>query len=212
MFKLTTKNILYIVITTIVVLYLFPGILGGRMEPMADYDGGMEQFCGGDAGAGSGHQHAPECGHPEGSGCECGQYSGGVHTQQPENFSSCYRNKQIYLNSCDPDSVGSHADVRLERRWGKLYINIDANLPYALGGVFNTTWGSYHAFLVDTRTNRSINIGSLVRQGDRRYKLSTELLGEYSNYNEIWVYRQTEDYAPKLVLRGRIAGQQCSSL
>ncbi len=73
-------------------------------------------------------------------------------------------------------------------------------------------WGAYTAFLVDTKTNRSINIGSLVRHGDRFYKLSTELLGEYSNYDQLWIYQSVEDYSPKLVLRGSIKGSQCSSL
>ena len=84
--------------------------------------------------------------------------------------------------------------MRLERRWGKLYITINANLPYAKGGVFHTMWGAYHAFLVDTRNQKSINLGSLVRAGDRFYKLSTELLGDYSQYDQIWIYRQTENY------------------
>jgi hypothetical protein len=103
-------------------------------------------------------------------------------------------------------------DVNLEKRWGKLYINIQANLPYARGGVFHTMHGAYTALLVDSRNQRSINLGSLVRHGDRMYKLSTELLGDYSDYDEIQVWRQTEDYAPKMVLRGSITGQQCTSL
>jgi hypothetical protein len=131
---------------------------------------------------------------------------------EKEGFSSCYQRKQIYLNSCDSDEPTGMGDVNLEKRWGKLYINIQANLPYARGGVFHTMWGSYIAFIVDSRNQRSINLGSLVRHGDRMYKLSTELLGDYSDYDRIDIYRQTEDYAPKRVLTGSITGQQCTSL
>ncbi len=136
----------------------------------------------------------------------------GTSEPRVDSYSTCYQRKQIYLSSADPDEMGGHGDVLLEKRFGKLYITLNCNLPYAKGGVFNTMWGAYHAFLVDTKTNKSINIGSLVRHGDRFYKLSTELLGDYSNYNEIWVYIQTEDYAPKLKLKGSISGQQCSSM
>lgn len=137
--------------------------------------------------------------------------SGGKDAKR-ERFSSCYQRKQIYLNSCSEDEPTGMGDVNLEKRWGKLYINIQANLPYARGGVFHTMWGAYHAFLVDSRNQRSINLGSLVRHGDRMYKLSTELLGDYTDYDRIDVYRQTEDYAPKRVLTGTITGQQCTSL
>jgi len=129
-----------------------------------------------------------------------------------EDFSSCYQRKQIYLNSCDGDEPTGIGDVNLEKRWGKLYINIQCNLPYARGGVYFSMFGAYHAFLVDSRNKRSINLGSLVRHGDRMYKLSTELLGDYSDYDRLDIYRQTEDYAPKRVLTGSITGQQCSSL
>ena len=150
----------------------------------------------------------------DGCGIEFGnQFEAPKAPQAPiENFSSCYRSKQIYLNSCNPDEPSCHADVNLEHRFGKLFIKINANLPYAKGGVFNTMWGAYHAFLVDSRDGKSINLGSLVRHGDRFYKLSTELLGEYGNFDHITVYRQTEDYSPKKVLTGSITSQSCSSL
>lgn len=129
-----------------------------------------------------------------------------------EDFSTCIQRKQIYLNACDSDEPTAHADVNLEKRWGKFWINIQANLPYARGGVFHSMWGAYSAFAIDPRNRRSINLGSLVRHGDRMYKLSTELLGDYSDYTEIQIWRQTEDYVPKMVLRGSITGQQCTSL
>ena len=129
-----------------------------------------------------------------------------------ERFSTCYQRKQIYLNSCDPDEPTGMGDVNLEKRWGKLYINIQANLPYAKGGVFHTMYGAYYCFLIDDRTKRSINLGTMVRHGDHFYRLATELLGSYEQYNRIDVYRQSEDYAPKRVLTGSITGQQCSSL
>lgn len=134
-----------------------------------------------------------------------------VVNRQIENFSTCYQRKQIYLS--DPQGgQHNHADVNVEQRWGKLYININANLPYVKGGIFHTVWGAYHAFLYDTKNHRSVNLGSLVRHGDRFYKLSNELLGDYSAYDEIRVYRKTEDYPPVLVLSGSIDKQQCSSL
>lgn len=200
MFKFTTQNLLYIVVALLVVVYFFPSIFG-LVEGMCGgcgSSGDLETFTGE-------FDHMTQCDGSE--NCKCGDNHGA-----PESFSTCYSRKQIYLNSCDPDEPTAHADVNLEKRWGKLYININANLPYVLGGVMHTMWGAYHAFLVDSRTKRSINIGSLVRHGDRFYKLSTELLGDYNNYNEIWVYQVTEDYSPKMVLRGSISSQQCSSL
>lgn len=130
--------------------------------------------------------------------------------EQYENFSSCYRRKQIYLNSCDPDQPSNHGDVYLERRYGKLYITLNCNLPYAKGGPMNTMFGAYHAMLLDSRNNKSMNLGSLVRDGSRFYKLATELLGEYSNYDKIVVYIQTESYRPKKVLTGSISCQGIS--
>jgi len=129
-----------------------------------------------------------------------------------ESFSTCYQHKQIYLSSCDPDQPTGVGDVNLEQRWGKLYIKIVCNLPFALGGVFHTVWGAYYAVLYDRKHQKSINLGSLVRSGDRWYRLATELLGDYCCYDEIQIWRQTEDYKPKMVLKGSISGQQCSSL
>ena len=129
-----------------------------------------------------------------------------------EKFSTCLQSKQIYLNSCDETEPTNHADVFLEKRFGKFYITIKANLPYAEGGVFHTVYGAYYCFLVSSTDNESINIGTMVRHGDRWYKLSTELLGQYDKFDRIDVYRQTEDYEPKRVLTGSINKQGCSSL
>ena len=122
-----------------------------------------------------------------------------------DDFSSCYKIKKIYLNAdgCD-ESVG-HGDVVLEKRFGKLYITLNCNLPYAQGGDFHTMWGAYHAFLKDNKTGEELYLGSLVRHGDHFYKLNTELLGDYRNFDEIVVIRKTEDYPAVKVLRGSIA-------
>lgn len=128
-----------------------------------------------------------------------------------ENFSTCYQRKQIYLNSCDADEPTGIADANIEKRFGKLYITVMANLPYARGGVFHSMWGAYHVFLVDPN-GESINLGSMVRGGDRWYRLSTELNGDYSKFTELQIWRQTEDYKPKMILRGSITEQQRSSL
>lgn len=130
-----------------------------------------------------------------------------------EDYGSCYKRKKIYLNSddCDEPAMG-HGDVMLEKRWGKLYITINTNLPYAKGGVMHTMWGAYHAFLVDSKGKENIYLGSLVRHGDRFYKLSTELLGDYRQYDEIVIIRKTEDYPPVTVLKGSITRQHCTSL
>lgn len=128
-------------------------------------------------------------------------------TEQREGFSTCFQNKQIYLNSADPDEVTGNADVNLERLNGKLFIKIQANLPYAQGGVMHTVWGSYHAFLKSSQTGETINLGSLVFSGDRWYRLNTELAGDYSEYDLLEIYRQTEDYKPKLILSGSICAQ-----
>lgn len=186
------KNWILLLAVTAFVLYFMPNLFGkvtGGVVQVYQPSVTSEPFCG------------------DGCGGQCGNT-----VPDRETFSSCYQRKQIYLNSCDPDEPTGHADVNLEKRFGKFYITINANLPYAKGGVFNTSWGVFSAFLVDTTTNKSINIGSLVRHGDRFYKLSTELLGEYGNYDEMRVYQSVEDYGPKLKLRGSITGQSCSSL
>lgn len=198
-FKKNRNLLLTFVVVFALVYYFKPDLFEGMHGSCGSCADQVEQFCGDGCG---------EIGYP---------YEGCTETEKPqapqlENFSSCYQRKQIYLNSCDPDEPVGNADVHLERRFGKLYITINANLPYAKGGVFNTSFGAYYAFLSDTRNGKSINLGSLVRHGDRFYKLSTELLGEYSNYNEIIVYRQSEDYQPKKVLSGSITSQACSSL
>lgn len=179
-----------ILLVTVIALSLYTLYTFNIVSFRAD----AEQFCGDGCG---------EMGYPYG-------YEQPEIQEQPENFSSCYRSKQIYLNSCDPDQPSGHADVNLERKHGRLYININANLPYAKGGVFNTMWGAYSAYLVDTRNNKSINLGSLVRDGSRFYKLRTELLGEYSNYDEISIYHQVEDYKAKKVISGSINCQSTS--
>lgn len=195
--KKNANMIMFLAAGLFAVYYLNPGLFEGMCGGGC---GSVEKFCGVESTCG-------EMGYPYGQ-----QEEQAPNPKQYENFSSCYQRKQIYLNSCDPDEPSGHADVNLERRFGKLYININANLPYAKGGSLNTMWGAYFAYFLDTRTNKSINLGSLVRDGSRWYKLSTELLGEYSNYDEIWVFRKSEDYQPKVVLKGSITGQQCSSL
>lgn len=195
-FEKNSKLIITIVILFAVVYYFYPGILEGMTPGCGSCAVQIDKFCGDGCG---------EMGYPYG----CGESN---VKPEHENFSSCYQRKQIYLNSCDPDEPTAHADVNLEKRFGKLYINITANLPYAKGGVFNTMWGSYHAFLVDTHNGKSINLGSLVRHGSRFYKLATELLGDYSEYDSIFIYQTVEDYSPKLKMKGSITGQNCSSL
>lgn len=196
------NNWILILAIVAAVVYFVPGLFstltGGAVQVQPTVGpAATEQFCGDGCG---------ELGYPYG----CGQKD--AQDAPVENFSSCYQRKQVYLNSCNPDEPTGHADVNLEKRFGKLYININANLPYAKGGVMHTAWGAYHAFLSNSHKNKSINLGSLVRHGDRFYKLSTELLGDYGEYDEILVYQTVEDYQPKLVLRGSISGQQCSSL
>lgn len=126
-----------------------------------------------------------------------------------DDYTSCYKKKQIYLNSTD--DTASHGEVNLEKRFGKLYITLNCNLPYALGGVFHTMYGAYNAFMVNSKTGASIDLGTLVRHGDRFYKLTTELLGDYRGYDQIVVSRKTEDYPAVNVLSGSITNQNCSS-
>jgi hypothetical protein len=123
-----------------------------------------------------------------------------------DDYSTCYTNKKIYLTS---DDTAAHGEVTLEKRFGKLYIVLNCNLPYALGGVFHTSYGAYHAFLVNSKTQDTINLGTLVRHGDRFYKLNTELLGDYRGYDEIKVVRKTEDFPVVNVLSGSITKQNC---
>jgi hypothetical protein len=124
-----------------------------------------------------------------------------------DDYSTCYANKKIYLTS--DDSAG-HGEVTLEKRFGKLYVTLNCNLPYALGGVFHTSYGAYHAYMVNTKTQDTINLGTLVRHGDRFYKLTTELLGDYRGFDLIKVVRKTEDFPAVQVLSGSITKQNCS--
>ena len=124
-----------------------------------------------------------------------------------DDYSTCYKTKKIYLNSDNCEEKTGHGDCLLEKRYGKLYITLNCNLPYAQGGTFHTMWGAYHAFMLDTKTGEQLYLGSLVRHGDRFYKLNTELLGDYRNFNEIIVLRKTEDYPLVKVLSGSI---ECS--
>lgn len=129
-----------------------------------------------------------------------------------ERFSSCLQKKQIYLNSCDPEQPGNVADVNIENRFGKMYININAQLPFADGSDFHSHYGAYWAFLIDPVNKVSIPIGTLVRHGDGFFKLANELLGDYTGYTRLDIYRQVLDYKPKRVLTGSITAQNCSSL
>jgi hypothetical protein len=126
------------------------------------------------------------------------------------NFSTCLFSKQIYLNSCDQEEPSNHAVVYLNKQAGRLMINMRANLPDALGGIFHTGMGAYHVFLIDSHSQQSINIGSMIKDGSRWYTLATALLGDYDNFDRIDVYRQTENYTPKRVLTGSITAQSCS--
>jgi hypothetical protein len=126
---------------------------------------------------------------------------------QNDDYSTCYANKKIYLTS--DDSAG-HGEASLEKRFGKLHIKLNCNLPYALGGVFHTSYGAYHAFMINSKTQDTINLGTLVRHGDRFYKLNTELLGDYRGYDELKVIRKTEDFPVVNVLSGSITKQNCS--
>lgn len=126
-----------------------------------------------------------------------------------DDYSTCYTKKKIYLNAVS-DNDNSHGEVILEKQFGKLHVTLNCNLPYAKGGVFHTSYGAYHAFLINSKTKQSIYLGTLVRHGDRFYKLTTELLGDYRGYDEIKVSRKTEDFPPVCILKGSITKQQCS--
>ena len=145
-------------------------------------------------------------------GGDCSMGKGLTYTSyygRDDDYSTCYTKKKIYLNSVS-DNDSSHGEVILEKRFGKLYITLNCNLPYAKGGIFHTAYGAYHAFLLNSKNDESIYLGTLVRHGDRFYKLTTELLGDYSGYDAICVSRKTEDFPPVKILHGSITKQQCS--
>lgn len=119
-----------------------------------------------------------------------------------ESFEACFESKQVYINSCDESAPTSHAVVDLQRQSGKIHFSINANLPYASGGLFHTVDGKYKAFLASD--NEEVEIGTLVRHGDRWYKLATELEGDFSKFKKLHVYLQTEDYPLKRVLSGTL--------
>ena len=157
------------------------------------------------------YNHRPETfgsiGLCDGGNCVVDNELSGNRSRDQSDYSTCYTKKQIYLNGTN-DSA-NHGDVFLEKRFGKLLITLNCNLPYALGGIFHTVYGAYNASMVNSKTGASIDLGTLVRQGDRFYKLTTELLGDYRGYDQIVVSRKTEDYPAVVVLTGSITHQSC---
>lgn len=126
-----------------------------------------------------------------------------------EGFVTCYYNKTILLH--DVTGGMSEGVVDLENNRGRLYVSINANLPYHKGGVFGTTVSNYAAYLVNKKHPHRkdlppINIGHLLRYGDRRYRLKNEVLGNYSDYSHIVITRHTlnEDYPDVVVLEGEV--------
>ena len=122
-----------------------------------------------------------------------------------EGFMSCYNNKTVLLN--DVTGSSSEGVVDLEKHNERLFISLNANVPYHKGGVFGTTVSNYNAYLIDKNTNLPpIVIGPLLRYGDRRYRLKNELLGTYDKYTHIIVSRHTlnEDYPDVIVLEGKL--------
>lgn len=126
-----------------------------------------------------------------------------------EGFVTCYYNKTVYLQ--DVTGGASEAVVDLENNRGRLYVSINANLPYHKGGVFGTTVSNYIAYLVNKKHPHRkdlppIMIGHLLRYGDRRYRLKNEVLGNYHDYSHLIVVRHAlnEDYPDVVVLEGEV--------
>lgn len=126
-----------------------------------------------------------------------------------EGFVTCYYNKTILLK--DVTGGMSEAVVDFENNRGRLYVSINANLPYHKAGVFGTTVSNYAAYLVNRKYPHRkdlppIFVGYLLRYGDRRYRLKNELLGDYQDYSHMTVVRHplNEDYPDVVVLEGAI--------
>lgn len=178
------KEWIIVFLTLFVIYFIFKYAATNSTEGFGGYG-----ICGGDCSMGKGLSYT--------------SYYG-----KDDDYSTCYTKKKIYLNAVG-DSGSDHGEAILEKRFGKLYITLNCNLPYAKGGVFHTAYGAYHAFLLNTKNEDSIYLGTLVRHGDRFYKLTTELLGDYRGYDAICVSRKTEDFAPVKILHGSITRQQC---
>ena len=69
-------------------------------------------------------------------------------------------------------------------------ISIQANLPYAKGGVFNTFQGEYKCYLISEGYKRLL--GSMIRYGDRIYRLNKTIPKTPIKYNKILITRKSE--------------------
>lgn len=137
-----------------------------------------------------------------------------------EGFVTCYYNKTILLKDVSGSQNGngngngngmSEGVVDLENNRGRLYISINANLPYHKAGVFGTTVSDYAVYLVNRKYPHRkdlppVFVGYLLRYGDRRYRLKSELLGDYQDYSHLIVVRHplNENYPDVLVLEGEV--------
>ena len=65
-----------------------------------------------------------------------------------EGFVTCYYNKTILLQDVTEGGM-SEAVADLENNRGRLYVSLNANLPYHKAGVFGTTVSNYAAYLVN---------------------------------------------------------------
>ena len=122
-----------------------------------------------------------------------------------EGFFTCFTNKSIILQ----DMTGglSEGVVELEKNRGRLYISVNANLPYHKAGDFGESTSNYGVYLVDRKNDMRIFAGYLIRYGDRRYRLKNELLGNYDDYTHVIVVRHQingEGFPDVVVLEGAL--------
>ncbi len=115
-----------------------------------------------------------------------------------EGFNTCYHTKNIQLNdvtNSDPSSSG-HATMETNR--GKLYVEINAVIHDSSGYT-----GNYSTCLYNRDTGDTVPLGYMLKYGPFKYRLVNDLLGNYSGYTDVLVFKKNE-YGTQVVLQGNL--------
>lgn len=109
--------------------------------------------------------------------------------------------RRIYLS--DMSGGMSTAQAFIEKKCKKLYINLEAALPYARGGTFISLDGIYNVYIINKETGEQTYIGTLNREDFRVYYLKAVLEHpfEYKKHG-IMITRKTRNHKEKPILVG----------
>lgn len=118
-----------------------------------------------------------------------------------ECFDEKYYSRQLYLS--DMSGGMSTGQAFIEKKCKKLFINLEAVLPYARGGVFISLDGIYNVYIINKETGEKKYIGTLNREDYRVYYLKAVLNHPFDfGVHGIMVTRKTEDHKEKPILVG----------